>query len=299
MPDLWMPGAIQIRSPRRIALNNNGRRLLTWHTFECPYSWGVRQALQFLIDQATEAFVFHPITGEWGQCQPMNTGARTLKAQGAVTNGYGTVHQQVEVIGYAGKPFTNDLTAAGREGLARGLEFFRSWGIPDQWAWTGVTRPPATYAEMLRFPKRAPDRSGHAFHSGWHGGNLHWDPGAIAAPWSLAPPEQHPPVDNEEFDMSAEQYATLKKQQDEILNVLNHHIRGNPTKEQKENAGTSRDLPLRDLAWLTAGRVNSIRARQWDVIKATDAVVDALTGRGVSLDASDVAAVKAALAQED
>ena len=193
---LWMPGAIQIPSSRRITLNNNGYRILTWHTFECPYSWTVRQALQFLINQATEAFVFHPITGEWGQCQPMNTGARTLRAAGAVTNAFGTVHQQVEVIGYAGKPFTNDLTPAGRAGLARGLAFFRQWGIPDQWAWTGVTRPPATYAEMLRFPKRAPDRSGHAFHSGWHGGNMHWDPGAIERPWVAAAPTTPPPVDD-------------------------------------------------------------------------------------------------------
>lgn len=75
---------------------------LTWHTMECPYSWTVEQALRFLIQQGSEAFVFHPLTGEWGQCQPMDTGARTLKAPGGIaTNRFGSVHQQVEVIGYA------------------------------------------------------------------------------------------------------------------------------------------------------------------------------------------------------
>lgn len=57
---------------------------LTWHTMECPYSWTVEQALRFLIQQGSEAFVFHPLTGEWGQCQPMDTGARTLKAPGGI-----------------------------------------------------------------------------------------------------------------------------------------------------------------------------------------------------------------------
>ena len=181
MPDLFMPGAIRIESPRRNPLNGNGFRLLTWHTMECPYSWTVEQALRFLIQQGSEAFVFHPLTGEWGQCQPMDTGARTLKAPGGIaTNRFGTVHQQVEVIGYAKRPWTEDLTTDGRDGLARGLDFFRSWGIPDQWAFD--TPPPAYPGPGV---KRAyPSRSGHAYHAGWIG-NDHGDPGAIAAPWEV------------------------------------------------------------------------------------------------------------------
>ena len=176
-----MPGAIRIESDRRNPLNNNGFRLITWHTFEAGYSLSVTDALRILIRNGSEAFVFHPLTGEWGQCQPMDTGARTLKAPGGIaTNRFGSVHQQVEVIGYAAKPWTADLTDAGRDGLARGLDFFRSWDIPDQWAFDSP--PPAYPGPGV---KRAyPSRSGHAYHAGWIG-NDHGDPGEIAAPWTL------------------------------------------------------------------------------------------------------------------
>ena len=176
-----MPGAIRIESDRRNPLNNNGFRLITWHTFEAGYSLSVTDALRILIRNGSEAFVFHPLTGEWGQCQPMDTGARTLKAPGGIaTNRFGTVHQQVEVIGYAAKPWTADLTDAGRDGLARGLDFFRSWDIPDQWAFDSP--PPAYPGPGVK--RGYPSRSGHAYHAGWIG-NDHGDPGAIAAPWTL------------------------------------------------------------------------------------------------------------------
>ena len=181
MPDLWMPGAIRIESNRRNPLTGNGFRLITWHTFEAGYSLSVENALKILIRNGSEAFVFHPVTGQWGQCQPMDTGARTLRAPGGIaTNRFGSVHQQVEVIGYAKQPWTSDLTPEGKAGLARGLEFFRSWGIPDQWAFD--TPPPAYPGPGV---KRAyPYRSGHAYHAGWIG-NDHGDPGAIAAPWEV------------------------------------------------------------------------------------------------------------------
>lgn len=183
MPELWMPGAIRIESDRRNPLNRNGFRLITWHTFEAGYSLTVENALKLLIRNGSEAFVFHPVTGQWGQCQPMDTGARTLKAPGGfATNRFGSVHQQVEVIGYARQPWTSDLTPEGKAGLAKGIEFFRSWGIPDQWAFD---QPPPAYPGPG--VKRAyPSRSGHAYHSGWIG-NDHGDPGAMAAPWTLVP----------------------------------------------------------------------------------------------------------------
>lgn len=186
-PSPWMPFAIQIKSARSVDLNNNGFKLLTWHTMECPYHWGnqsgnysgvTEKALRFLLAQGTEAFVFHPKTGEWGQCQPMTTGARALLGGKYTTNTFGSVHQQVEVIGYASRPWTLDLTKEGREGLKRGLDFFRSWGIPDQWAFNS---PPPAYPGP-GVVRAYPSRSGHAYHAGWIG-NDHGDPGAISAPW--------------------------------------------------------------------------------------------------------------------
>lgn len=181
-PPLWMPGALRIESTRRNPLNGNGFRLLTWHSFEAGYSLSVENALRILIRNGSEAFVFHPITGQWGQCQPMNTAARTLKSSAAYpTNRFGTVHQQVEVIAYAKNPWTRDLTPAGRAGLQRGLDFFRSWGIPDQWAWKN--QPPPRYpGGSVR--RRNPEQSGHAYHSGWPV-NDHGDPGAIDPPWEI------------------------------------------------------------------------------------------------------------------
>ena len=190
MPDLWMPGALRIESPKTNPLNGNGYRLITWHTFEAGYALAIADAMRILIRNGSEAFVFHPLTGEWAQCQPMTTGARTLKApDGIATNRFGSVHQQVEVIGYAAKPWTDDLTPAGREGLARGLAFFREWGIPDQWAFD---QPPPAYPGP-GVARGYPSRSGHAYHSGWIG-NDHGDPGAIAAPWTVAGQQPDPQV---------------------------------------------------------------------------------------------------------
>lgn len=182
MPELWMPGAVRVPSSRKITLNRNAFRICTWHTFECPYSWGIVQAAQYLINQASEAtFVLHPRTGEVAQLQPVNVGARTLRAGACVTNAFGTIHVQIEVIGYARQPFTSDLTAAGRAGLRDLLEFLHSHGIPYQWA-TGV-RPPVYPGPGVR--RIYPTRSGHYFHAGWPC-NDHGDPGAIADLWTAA-----------------------------------------------------------------------------------------------------------------
>lgn len=193
---LWMPGALRVPSSRRITMTRTpDHSYLTWHTFECPYSWSIRQAAEYLVRQATEAFVFHPITGEWAQTQPMTTGARTLRAVGGQTNARGVIHQQVEVVGYARQPWTADLTPAGKAGLARGLAFFREWGIPDQWAVPGFSSPAYPGPGVTR---RYPTRSGHYTHSGWPAGNTHGDPGAIIAPWIAAggapAPAPAPPV---------------------------------------------------------------------------------------------------------
>lgn len=88
----------------------------------------------------------------------MDTGARTLKAPGGIaTNRFGSVHPQVEVIGFLNQPWTSDLTDRRPRRPARGLDFFRSWGVPDQWAFDApppaATRP--RRAAGIPFPVRA------------------------------------------------------------------------------------------------------------------------------------------------
>lgn len=104
-----------------------------------------------------------------------------------------------------------------------------------------------------------------------------------------------PPTDEKEFDVSDAQYKELKGDLSEVLNVLNHHIRGDWSEDQLGDLGTSRQLPLRDVLALNGGRINTLRQRQWDVIKATDAVVETLEARGLTLDAQARADVAVAL----
>ena len=111
----------------------------------------------------------------------MDTGARTLKAPGGIaTNRFGSVHQQVEVIGYARQPWTSDLTPPAARAW-RGARLLPVVGIPDQWAFDQPARLPRP-GRHARLPVPVRPR----YHSGWIG-NDHGDPGAMAAPWTLVP----------------------------------------------------------------------------------------------------------------
>ena len=191
MPDLWLPGALRVPGNNGLiagAGGGKGKRFHTWHSFEAPYTFSpdCLAAARYLNTQSSTAtFCFHPTTGAIAQLLPANQAARTLRVNDgtkfADVNRYGDVHMQTEVIAFAKRPFTLDLTEDGRRGLEKLVNFLRSWGIPDQWAWAGQA-PPAYPGGSVR--RRWPDQSGHAYHSGWPV-NDHGDPGAIAAPWTV------------------------------------------------------------------------------------------------------------------
>ena len=192
--DLWMPGATRVPGNNGLlagAGGGRGLRFHTWHSFEAPYSFSPDcvAAARYLNSQgSTATFCFHPVTGAITQLLPANVAARTLRAQAGYPNDvnrYGTIHMQTEVIAYARRPFTLDLTEAGRRGLEKLVNFLRSWGVPDQWAW--AYGPPAYPGGSVQ--RVLPVRSGHAFHAGWPV-NDHGDPGAIATPWTYATPPQ-------------------------------------------------------------------------------------------------------------
>lgn len=196
MPALWMPGAVRVPGNNGLGLGrvHHISRYLTWHTFEAPYTYArdIRVACRYLNTAgSTPTFAYHPITGEVGQMLPANQGCRTLKAAGAETNRVGRIHIQVEVIAYASRPWTLDLTPEGLAGLRRLMNFVRSWGVPDQWAWYG--QPPPEYpGSSVR--RRYPNQPGHAYHSGWPV-NDHGDPGKISRPWQAiasGPPNKTP-----------------------------------------------------------------------------------------------------------
>ena len=176
-----MPGAMRIESDRRNPLPMTATAFGSspGTPSRAPTSTGLRgDRAEDTDPQRQRGFVFHPLTGEWGQCQPMDTGARTLERRLA------SCHQPLRVGAPAGgggrlRPAAGTGTSPRRrEGLAR-ARLRRSWGIPDQWAFDQP--PPATPRPGRHAP---PVPSGHAYHSGWIG-PLTTGPGAVGrASWT-------------------------------------------------------------------------------------------------------------------
>ena len=105
-----------------------------WHTFEAPYTLSAMSAARYLLQHGIEVhFTWNPKTGDVVQILPASRAGRGLRnlSGGVQTNRQGQVCLQVEVVGYAAHPFTSALTKAGREGLARLIDFARGHGIPD------------------------------------------------------------------------------------------------------------------------------------------------------------------------
>lgn len=257
MAEIWMPGVRRYPGGKSTDLTG-GPALFTHHTFECGYDVTTETAARVLIGNGSEAhFVFNPITGAIGQLLPANVGARTLRGGQYLTNRYGRVHMQMEVIGRAANPWTSDLTPAGRDTLARLLDFLESWGIPSRWC-DGI-RPPAYPSGSVR--RGTPTESGHWFHAGWVG-NDHGDPGAIADPWTvigdpsvmaaqrlynaaLADRPEFQPLDvdgiegpltiaaKETYMTTLDQLADLIKDQDKTIAALGKKIDGAPAATAK------------------------------------------------------------------
>lgn len=208
MPDLWLPGVTRLPDVPANALDvglnldNSTHRIHDWHTFESKgYATSALTGARYLNSSGKWAhFVWNPVLGGLVQLLPMNVGAWLLRVRDVDgdgdldhTNGWGAVHAGTEVIGDAARPFTLDMTRAGQDDLIRMMNFLRSWGIPDQWAFSDP--PPPYPGPGIR--RRNPERSGHGFHSAYPG-NDHGDPGQILAPWIaekitvVTPPVEEP-----------------------------------------------------------------------------------------------------------
>lgn len=190
-PDL--PGVSHVKSSRRVKLTGSGERIATAHSFESKgYNLTAEAGARYLISQASEAhFVANLYRGELVQLLPASTGARTLRAGQCVTNAFGSRHIQVEFIGDAARPFTGDISPAGRRVLGYLLDFTKSHGIPEQWA--GKVRPPKYPGPGVKrfMPKKGVN--GWTHHAAWKC-NDHGDPGAIADLWKLDDGGSNPPT---------------------------------------------------------------------------------------------------------
>lgn len=193
---LWidknLPGVSHMPSSRRVALRKTGEKICTAHSFESKgYKLTAEAGARYLISQASEAhLVVNLVHGTICQLLPANVGARTLRApSGLHTNAHGSRHIQIEFIGDAARPFTGDLTAAGRRALGYVLDFTRANGVPDRWV--GGVRPPKYPGPgVTRFMPKSGE-SGWTHHAAWRG-NDHGDPGAILDPWALVDPTPAP-----------------------------------------------------------------------------------------------------------
>jgi hypothetical protein len=174
----WLAGATRIEGSGSGAMTGGPPRWV-WHTYEAGYSLTAANGARGLISAGNDVhFTFHPISGEVVQILPASAGGKGLlnAAGGVQTNRMGTVCIQVEVIARAARPWTLDLTGAGRRGLALLVGFARAHGIPDVWP----AGPPPAYppGSGNRSPSIWTSRAGHYGHSQVPE-NDHGDPGAL------------------------------------------------------------------------------------------------------------------------
>lgn len=175
MSSMWMPGAKVMRAPKDGGSMTGGERLVTWHYFVAnPKQWSATRGAQYLNQHGTSVhFTFHPLSGEWVQMVPANRAGRGLRNApgGAQTNRRGKYNIQIEVM--ANSPhWWKDLTPAGTAGLARGMAYFRSLGIPDQWA-----------GQPGKSNDTPSGKSGHTGHYNWVENNHH--DYLSKAPWEI------------------------------------------------------------------------------------------------------------------
>lgn len=175
----WLPGVKVMRGRSDGGSMLGGPPRWVWHTFEAPVTKSAAEGAAYLIDHGTEVhFTFNVITGEIVQLLPASRAGRGLRNRsgGVQTNRQGDFCLQVEVMAYAKRPWTAQLTPAGRAGLARLVGFARSHGIPNLFP----AGPPPAYPPGAgnRSETTWKTRAGHYGHSQVPE-NDHGDPGAI------------------------------------------------------------------------------------------------------------------------
>lgn len=175
----WLDGVIRVESSAGGDLLGGPPRWV-WHTYEAdPARLSAVVGARALRAAGHDVhFCFNPLTGEIAQLLPAGVSGRALKnlPGGVQTNRLGDVCLQVEVIGFAARPFTGILTPAGRAGLGRLVQFARAHRIPDAWP----AGPPPAYPKGSS-PRRIDiwtSRAGHYGHSQVPE-NDHGDPGAL------------------------------------------------------------------------------------------------------------------------
>jgi len=161
---------------------------VVWHTIESPTGAPMfRSMSDYLLTQSVwPQVLYDPETDSLGQFCALDQSGRALRNAGSTrTNRTGRVCIQIEVLGRAAQPFTEQSTWRPGPNFRALMAAIRSWGVPDEWP---AGRPQA-------YPGDHDDRDlatwlncgGHYGHSQVPG-NDHGDPGRIdpARLWAAA-----------------------------------------------------------------------------------------------------------------
>lgn len=186
---VWIPGVERLGSGSigyAMDTPENPPRTV-WHTVEAPSGsrWFDSMASYLISVHYEPQVLYDPVSDRLGQFGPLNQSSRALKneASGRHTNREGLVCIQVEVCGYASKPFTDGWNPDQKPNFQKLCNAMRSWGVPDSWP----AGPPSPYPNGSK-PRNSTTwrtRGGHYGHCDVPG-NDHGDPGAIdtsKVPW--------------------------------------------------------------------------------------------------------------------
>lgn len=182
MSTLWVPGAQRLTPHGASGTMAGGAAKVIVHTTEGGTFDSNADYLAAV--EAEPHLLYDPNTDRLGQFYPLDSSARALKAGGGTSkNKDGRVVIQVEVVGYASRPFTD--TWHPGPNWAAVLAAAASWGVADRWPAGGLS----THGEAVSRSVAAWDQGG------WYGhanvpDNDHWDPGGISQSALLAAGEE-------------------------------------------------------------------------------------------------------------
>lgn len=172
---------------------------VVWHTVECPPGRGyfVSMASYLKREGVWPQVLLDPETDSLGQFGRLDRAGRALRNDGSTrTNRTGRVCIQIEVLGRAAQPFTDQATWRPGGNFRALMAAIRSWGVPDRFP---MGNPPKYPGGSRRDRDVWLHQAGHYGHANVPG-NDHGDPGAIdpsklwaAAGGSSPEPASSPP----------------------------------------------------------------------------------------------------------
>jgi hypothetical protein len=177
MPDVWYPNAERVDVGPGCGSMVGGPARVTHHTTEGGTAEGAISTYRNTGDYPT--FTIQYDSDKLYQHVSVDLGSTALvHTSGQMdTNRMGSVNIQIEWVGYAQHPFTDNVTAGPN---VRGFfDWLRSWGVPDVWPNGAPLAYPASYGDNgQRDLNNWKTQAGHYAHSQVPE-NSHGDPGAI------------------------------------------------------------------------------------------------------------------------